>query len=69
MGRFRTDRVPLGKLLILQVMPLRDLLYNLISNIAPFPFPILRIAGIDDIESAQNFTDVAILKSSFIQQV
>jgi hypothetical protein len=31
--------------------------------------PLRDFAAVDDIESAQNFTDVAILKSCFIQQV
>ena len=32
-GRFQTDRVPLDALLRLHVMPLRDIFFNLNSNI------------------------------------
>jgi hypothetical protein len=50
-------------------MPLRDIFFNLIPNITSFPICIPRIAAVDDIESAQNITDISILKSCFIQQV
>jgi hypothetical protein len=50
-------------------MPLRGILFRLISNNPIFSIYIPRIAALGDIESAQNMTDVAILKSCFIQQV
>ena len=61
--------MPLDALLRLQVMSLRDIFFNLNSNITSFPISIPRIAAVDDIESAQNFRDVAILNPFFIQQL
>jgi hypothetical protein len=49
-------------------MPFRDIFFGLFSNIIIFPIWVTRIAAVGDIESDQNFTDIAILKSSFIQQ-
>jgi hypothetical protein len=50
-------------------MPLRDIFFGLFSNIIIFPIWVTRIAALGDIESDQNVTDIAILKSSFIQRV
>ena len=68
-GPLKKDWVPLVEILRLQIIKLRGLLFNLISNITSFPISIPRIAAVDDFESPQTFTDVVIWKSYFIQQV
>jgi len=50
--------MPLDALLRLQVMPLRDLFFSLISNVISFPICIPRDAAVGDIEFAEKFTDI-----------
>jgi hypothetical protein len=50
-------------------MPLPNVFIYLISNITSFPIYIPRIAALEDFESAQNITDISILKSCVIQQL
>ena len=53
-GGLRTDGVPLDALLRLQVMPLRDLFFSLISNLTSFPICIPRVSALGDIYALKN---------------